>query len=67
MALRRNRPTLGGEQAEEFLLALPQHGSGDFGVRAHHMMFDRDAFVFTDPRGRTRPRHKFKTCRSLSF
>ena len=37
--------TLGGEQADEFLLALPQHGSGDLGMRAHHMMFDREAFV----------------------
>jgi hypothetical protein len=46
---KAKQATLGGEQADEFLLALPQHRSRELGMGAHHVMLDQDLFILSHP------------------
>jgi hypothetical protein len=42
-------PILGGQEADEFLLALPQHRPGDLGVGAHGVVLEPDTLAFSYP------------------
>ena len=42
-------PLIGGQEADEFLLALPQHRSGDLRVGAHRVVLEPDPLAFPDP------------------
>ena len=43
------QPSLRGNEADKFLLALPQHGAGNFGVGAHSVVLEPDALAVSDP------------------
>jgi hypothetical protein len=42
-------PLVGGQEADEFLLALPQHRAGNFCVGAHGVVLEPDTLAFPDP------------------
>jgi hypothetical protein len=48
-APQAEEPMLGGQEADEFLLALPQHRAGNLCVGAHGVVLEPDAFAFPGP------------------
>lgn len=43
------KPSLRGNEADKFLLALPQHRAGNFGVGTHRVVLEPDTFALLDP------------------
>ena len=42
-------PTLGGKEANEFLLALSQHRAGNLGMGSHGVVLELDVFALPSP------------------